>query len=1406
MANLLMAKPISKKTYVSKVAAAKIKEKVDQIVNSSENNFFKIDCLKQIERKQYKNLIHELAYKKSAEELKDLAIIMNDLGHLTSHLGDFSSELKYYTEAAVFYQYVITILNEKLNEKVLSIEDKNKFIKQHHINPYQQLAHIQKLLFLAIGGDQQKMLNIQVEAENNKNLLSTLREETSQVIKELESKREQINMDNQEEKQKYQIIYVDVVRAFFENIADAMKKFLKKLYYDSEQQMAVTRPCKYAVIGLGSMALKQMTPYSDFEFAILTESDDYKKSDNPKIKKYFKNLCHLVNFKIINLGESVIPTSKYGLDLSHLVNVAVNLDLGGKTPLGRIEGDKIYHLIQPINLMLSYVYNKENWASHIDKNLPYILQNVCYVYGDNKLVETYKKKVTEFLHSHENEQTRFNYELRAIKILNEGILELDYLHTTPHLKPKETYFKGDIHKFQPELFDTEGQLFNVKQEIYRLPDRMIHNLGLYYGIEENSSWDILDKLEVKGIINSQATLNLKFTISFATYIRLKTYSHHKAQRDDMSVFVRPAKTESELKKRSKQIFYLAKEDLEEYGELFQYFYTALPFHEMIKDFCNQYQTLDETCRQSFFKDNNFYKDDSATKGFIYFRLAQYKNAESNFKKALDDPNNKNIWQIWETLGTLYLSTGNYDQAIKQFEHCFKTIKLVSCDDPHFSIFSGESLNNLGVAYSSKNRYDEAVECYNNSLKIYKFIYKDEPHLSVAFCLNNLGEAYRNKGQQDQAIEKFKESLKILRKIYRSKSHPGFAACLNNLGLANDHKQNYDKAIKYYEKSVNIYKLIYKDEPHPRVADCLNNIAITYRAKGQYDQAIKYYKKNLKIYKFVYKDELHPAVADTLYNLGIASAAKLLYDEAVKYYDECIRIYKHVYHDEPHKIIASSFKNVGLVYNASGQYDKAIECYEESLKIYKLIYQDRPNPNVVALLNSLGNVYQSKTKYDQAVKYYKESLMIEKLILIDKPYPSIANSLNNLGLIYSNRGKFDKAINCFEQSLAISKVIYNDKPHPSVVIILNSLGSVYTDNNKYDQAIKYYEESLTMEKLIHQDEPFISVADTLKNLGGLYKLVGKYNLAIKYCEESLKMKKFIYKDEHHPSYSSSLMFLGFIYADAGDYDQAINFSMQNLNLNKLIYHNQPHPYVVDCLNNLALVYCEKGQYDQAINCYEQSLAMNRLIYQDKPHPSVAYSFNSLGLLYVSTEQYDQVVNYCEESHKIYKLIYQNRQHPDVAHSLYSLGIAYYSKENYDQAIYYYEQSIQMKRFIYQNQPHPSIADILNNLGLVYAAKAQYVEAINHYKQCLEMKKLIYNDQPHPSVAFSLKNLGLVYGNIAQYEQAIKYSKQALEIIQVFENHPYAADIKTSFQKIATACAEKSSSNLQEHSQQCQNNNH
>jgi tetratricopeptide (TPR) repeat protein len=1178
--------------YVPTLTIGEVREKVEQVVSSEESNIIKIVQLKKIEEEHYKPLIHQLAYKKKLEELKDLTIVLKDIGYLTAKLGELSGKLKYYTEAAIFYQYVITILDEKLNEGLIST--------------YEQLAHIQQLIFSAIGGSQSQISipNVKVESDNNRNILSTIRKETTNRLQEIEDCRQQVT-NTQEEKQKNQESYVKQSKELFESIANKMQGFLAKLYSDSEKEMAISPPCKYAVIGLGSMALKQMTPYSDLEFAILIANEGNNESEGKEIKQYFKKLSHLVNFKVINLGESIIPTSRYGLDMSHLVHRAVNLDLGGKTPLGRIENDKPYELIKTVDWMMHYVRNEKDGASHIDKNLPYILENVCYVHGDKELVETYKGKVTKFLHDRNNDDShsRLNCEIRAIKLLEEGTVEITYLQKVYNLKPKEIPFNGDIDKLKPNLFDAKGKLLDVKQEIYRLPDRMVYNLALYYGIEGDSAWDTVDKLEEQGIITLKAATNLKNAITFATILRLKTYSHYKAQNDDMSIFVRPVETESELKERAKQIFHLSEKDLGEQGGLFQYFYTALPLHRRLEKFCDQYQKLSKESRQTFFKESNFYKDNIANKGFIHYRLAQYTEAESNLELVVKDPNNQYNVKIRNVLGNIYETFGNADKAIKQFQESLDILKLIYRKEPNINVAG--ALLSLGDAYAAKGQYDQATKYYKQSLKMNKLIYQDRPHPYIASSLNNLGSVYQAKGQYDQATKYHEESLKMNKLIYQDRPHPDIASSLNNLGSVYQAKGQYDRATKYCEESLKMNKLTYKDEPYPNVVNSLNNLGVVCAAKGQYDQAIKYYEESLKMNKLIYQDRPHPDIASSLNNLGSVYQVKGQYDQATKYYEESLQMNKLIYKDALHSARANVLNNLGAAYAAKGQYGQAIKYYEESFKMRKLIYQDQPHPVVADSLNNLGNIYADTGQYDQATKYYEESLKMRKLIYQDQLHPVVADSLNNLGRVYRTKGQYDQATKYYEESFKIRRLIYKDA-HPDIAASLNSLGTACDAKGQYDQAIKYYEESLKMRKLIYQNQPHPDVADSLNNLGNIYVGKEQYEQAINYLEESLKINKLIYKDAPHPNVVNSLNNLGGVYKATGQHEQAINYLEESLKMRKLIYKDVPHPNVVKSLYNLGLAYTAKGEYKLALDYSSQALKIIS-VFPNHPDQNTIQSF-------------------------------------------------------------------------------------------------------------------------------------------------------------------------------------------------------
>ena len=175
---------------------------------------------------------------------------------------------------------------------------------------------------------------------------------------------------------------------------------------------------------------------------------------------------------------------------------------------------------------------------------------MCYICGDEKLVEEYKSQVIDFLNQDyiaqehkeqkgveekkEKYQGLKNHRVRALKVLEEGTVEINYLKNRDRdaEESRQSIFQGDLAKLAPVFGEaSEGNLFDVKQEIYRLPDRMIYNLGMFFGIYADSAWNIIDELERNKIINSTAATNLRKAITFATNLRLVTYSHNKGQGD-----------------------------------------------------------------------------------------------------------------------------------------------------------------------------------------------------------------------------------------------------------------------------------------------------------------------------------------------------------------------------------------------------------------------------------------------------------------------------------------------------------------------------------------------------------------------------------------------------------------------------------------------------------------------------------------------------------------------------------------------------------------------------------------------------------------------------------------------------------------------------------------------------------
>ena len=681
-----------------------------------------VNRLQKIDQSYYKHLVNDLAYKHEVWDISKLITLFEELGYLSTLIGDYSiqpyknplpdlsitpltprinkiiydylietSPLKYYSDAAIFYQYALNIYRGNLSSVFASqfpkqekdnlndVKEIFKIIYEYLSPQYQELQILQDKIWSFAKATTTE--NVQTQSMNNRKILRDLRENVQNKLKILES-----NKDKS--------IYAEQSEKLFVEITSTMKTFLAKLCQEAQFELGIELPCEYSVIGLGSMALNQMTPYSDLEFAIITQNNDYKNDSTTK--DYFRDLSHLVHFKVINLGETPIPTNRYNIDTNYLIHVGVNFDLGGKTPLGRVDQDKPYDLIGTQGNLLWYVKNEQSKAEHIDKNLPYILENACYVYGNENLVKEYKDQVKSFLkrdYLGQEEQYRVlkNHQVRSLKILEQGAVELDYSRSSlpSQLNPKN--LRGDLGKLSP-VFDNEneGKLFDVKTEIYRLPDRMIYNLGMHFGVIGVSAWDTVDQLLTEGIINQQGANNLKEAISFATTLRLKTYANNEGQRDNMSTYSFAIEHLDPIAKQQLklQTFYI-----QDTKPLHKFYYTMLRVLGIGKALCNpESRKVTEVA----LKDDPLYELTNYNKARIHARILEYEAAVDHMEKALKEEPSEPI--IKDYLLNLYLKLNQLEKAIKFGKKNLKELQNMSQSN---QIDVAYGFNNMGIVYSEK---------------------------------------------------------------------------------------------------------------------------------------------------------------------------------------------------------------------------------------------------------------------------------------------------------------------------------------------------------------------------------------------------------------------------------------------------------------------------------------------------------------------------------------------------------------------------------------------------------------------------------------------------------------------------------------------------------------------------------
>lgn len=504
-----------------------------------------------------------------------------------------------------------------------------------------------------------------------------------------------------------------------------------------------TPPCDYALLSLGTMAAEEMSLNSGFDFMILISEE------NEECRKYFTNLCQLIELKVVNMGETELFSSEEKLSNQTLPGFCLH------HTSRHLNQHKVAQLIETPGKMAAFQSCS--------------LQTVALVNGSQKLLDTYRKELKAAMNRQVNDTSQRT--LLATRLLGELIKKI-------------------VIRFAEAKQEADPQILG--EELYSSIQGIIEALALFFEVKANNTNSRIEELKKKKIFSIKGAEDLKEIVQLA----LKLRSNQK-QADPLIKFYQVFLPFFNCVKQ----FYTTKQARAFKDNIF--FEENPIISGKILEINQQYIQAQEQYQNLPSIESN--PDALLALGMIQMKLG---NIEGALKSCMDGFDiSKNIYTknhpytaaFCHAIARIHAHTGDNNQALEWSQN---ELAISQCifGESHLDI--SDIYEKMAGYYASLSEHTKAIDCYEKSLKLKVEAYgQNHPGLDRIYIATS--DHYCGLKKYEKAMEQIKKALQ--NKLFtHHEHHPDLIPLYDKCSELYCITKNYPMALEMCRKSWDIY--------------------------------------------------------------------------------------------------------------------------------------------------------------------------------------------------------------------------------------------------------------------------------------------------------------------------------------------------------------------------------------------------------------------------------------------------------------------------------------------------------------------------------------------------------------------------------------------------------------------------